>query len=235
MNRQNRKSSALALPHTTMHRLLQLAHEKRQANIQEALSWPKGGSASRPLHVSVFKQGRFEVRLGKPGKEAEWARKPNLDDMWPNLLQDGKNLDVGPAFSDIISLIETTLDAESRALLGALFVRMAFMLDHELDGDFYRFPFASNVELPRFRPVPAQVYLAYIDAIGWNEDVKYRGYHARNAEVGRVNNMLSLANFIAIGLGRAGLGSMLRDVKQRNGLAPISLENAIEAFPLLSS
>ena len=58
--------------------------------------------------------------------------------------------------------------------------------------------------------IPIEVFLHYIDAIAWQEDVKYytlgRGV---NTDIGRTNNLLTYAHFCACLLKRAHWAEML--------------------------
>lgn len=78
------------------------------------------------------------------------------------------------------------------------------------------------------------MFLHYIDAIAWQEDVKYytlgRGV---NTDIGRTNNLLTYAHFCACLLKRAHWADMLN--RYSMGVSPLPKANIPEAFPELNA
>lgn len=174
---------------------------KRTSAIQEALTWPLGPSTGDKLWKTIYKEGDYEVRLGKPGKESEWdGAKQRFHDMTPTIfldgkamtmLRDGREVPFTPTFMEIFaSLLKTSLSkfesGEVSLVLGALLFRSAYMLDHVApsnEADFWHWNPDEQVVAylrehhPFFNengvPVPVMVYLHMLDALALNEDVKY--------------------------------------------------------------
>jgi hypothetical protein len=124
-------------------------------------------------------------------------------------------------------------DSTDLLLIGAVFVSGDFMGDHVKAKTSYRFslPNALGLDEAAVAGVPVPVVLAYVDAIAWNEDVKYQ-IGKTPPSIGRQNTLLTMAHFIAVAACRARLGTLLRDLSHGRGVAPLSIRQAMSYFPL---
>ena len=87
---------------------------------------------------------------------------------------------------------------------------------------------------PNLQP---EVFLAYLDAIGWNEDVKYQtlGYDVtgRQKDNGRVNNMLTYVNIFSVLMHAKKIAHVFAGFANGRGISKITLTRASEVFPYL--
>jgi len=177
---------------------------KRKAMVEEALAWP-GGTRENPLrHVVANLPDGTEVFFLKPGKEA-FRRKPNPHDMTP-VVGDLTELPTFGGLWTILSRI-SMVDFEAFRCVLVLVYRLAYLLDHGPYGSSYRFlpqrEVATSIDalekaVGRVAPKGLYGLLAYLDMLGWNEDIKYhvegglvtfRGKH--KFETGRINTLLT--------------------------------------------
>ena len=127
-------------------------------------------------------------------------------------------------------------------LFGALLYRSAYMLDHVKDGEGH-WRYVPNEEavkeisvaIPTLYNVSVEAFLHYLDALAWNEDVKY---HTLGFDVtkgyGRVNNLLTCANIVAVAAGRVEFYVLAGGFSRPPiGISAISQKMAFEAFPAL--
>lgn len=229
-------------------RLGALSKERRSASIAEALTFPIGGGQLDRLYTQLY--GPFDglsVGVGKPGKEADPARKKvNQNDMTPCLLRDGEDLGYRPSFGDVFSGIqEHALGAESHGqnslqVLGALFFRNAFMLDHvEIRPGIWRYsPPAAALEYleaanPTISGIPVRPLLFLIEALALNEDVKYNPAGSAASASGRQNNLLTCAHITAVFLNLASIGRFVDGMTRGRGVAPLSQQAGLDLFRLL--
>ena len=232
--------ASLALP---LGQLGPLARPRRLAAIHEADGWPAGPNPENPVLKTVYSGGVYEVCLGKPGKE--WSREgqtQNLYDMLPCVRKEGKRLDYTPSFGDIFGALQKLgrADEVSLELLGCLFVRSAFMLDHEKLAAGWRFSPPEEVlrdveaRTPQAGGIPVGVFLQLVDALAWNEDVKYFHRNGDISNTGRPNTLMTCAHIIAVMLGRAELVSFANALSRGRGVAPLPQQRARGLFPPLS-
>ena len=82
--------------------------------------------------------------------------------------------------------------------------------------------------------IPIEAFLVYVDAIAWQEDVKYTtlGKPLRS-DIGRKNNMLTYARFIACLLGRSSYAEMLN--KFSMGVSALPKSEIMLAYPELKT
>ena len=234
----------LALP--SDGRLMDYAQSRRDQAIQEAISWARGTQEERVFHT-VYSSGPYEVRLGKPGKEAKrkgTAENPN--DMLPTIFLDGSRLDKYlPDFTEILKTLAGFRNADyGLRLLGCVLYRAAYMLDHkELAPRSWRLVPPPDVmteverRLPDASGMPVSVFLQFLDALAWNEDVKYESRNLnRRDPMGRTNNLLTYTYFVAMLLGALDEADMVGAVASGRGvarLAKASADRALAAFPML--
>lgn len=226
---------------------LKVAKELRQKSIDDAIALEAGPSKKEMVFHILWKSGKFEVGVGKPGKEVD--RKGdlvNINDMWPYIKEDGSFRTESATFRDVFRDLQHAANKSRRALelLGCLFVRSAFMLDHEIeDGRIVYSPPRPVIDeikkdVSHVYGVPLEVFLQYVETIALNEEVKYytRG-KARGKPfgpgAGRQNNLLSCAHLIAVLLGRAELIDFAYGFSMMRGVSPISLKKAKACFPFL--
>ena len=200
------------------------ARDRRWAAILEARSWPRGPSQSQKAFVSVSPPHEgLTVRLGKPGKEA-FRKKPNELDMTPTVFEGPVALDLLPGFDDIFCEFEVIADTnagggaeQALELVACLLFRSTMMLDHlEIEAGANRWRYTPPVEVleivertvPRMplSELPLRTYLHLLDAIAWNEDVKYSRAATTKSQVprdtGRPNMLATCVTFILMTLGR---------------------------------
>ncbi len=173
--------------------------------ILEALSWASGTSGTPVRHVVASLPGGLDVYFLKPGKEAFERRTPNPHDMTPVV----GDVQYRPAFNDVWTALSSVslLDFEAFRQILVLIYRSAYLLDHEPEGESYRYRpkravLACVEELQsrtgRLLPFGLLGFLHYLDVIGWNEDVKYHVEGgkptftgARGFPTGRINTLLT--------------------------------------------
>lgn len=232
-------------------RLGTLSKERRCDAIREAVSWPGGQDQSHKTYYVVSKNGEYSVALGKPGKEAapDYPR-PNPNDMTPTVLRENLELGFTPSFYDIfrefqhLGIGDGRVPESSLDLVGCLLFRSAFMLDHEerTPGDrtwrwhppesvmTYLDSLAPTMGEP---PLPTRTFLALIDALAWNEDVKYNPDCTVSGGTGRQNTLLTCANIIGVVLDRVPIYAVFGGMTNARGVCPISQTEARRVFPAL--
>lgn len=228
-------------PRSSAHRQHQLT--VKQSLINEAVSWPGKTPRGNFFFTKVWEKGSFSVQLGKYGKEYYREKKPNKNDMMPVVFENGSINEFDASFRAIFRLIEDLQvkgDSDSVIVLACLFIRNAFLVDHQLVNGHYRYiPPQAAIDYLTERVgdhhgVPIEAFLQYVDAIAWNEDVKYNTLgHSINVDVGRTNNMLTYARFCACMLGRSSYAEMLNRYSMGVSALP---KNEIETtFPELKT
>lgn len=226
---------------------LKAAKEIRDKSIQDAIALEGGPSQEEQVFHVFWKEGEFEVGVGKPGKEADRKGElTNKNDMWPYIRQNGSLKVESATFKDVFRDLQHAANKSRRALelLGCLFVRSASMLDHEeKSGKVIYVPPVEILEeikkdVSTLFGVPLEAFLQYTEMIALNEDVKYhtRG-EARGKPfgpgAGRKNNLLTCAHLIAVLLGRAELVDFAYGFSMMRGVSPITMKKAKICFPLL--
>lgn len=192
-------------PPTNKYRQRQLAI--KQSLINEAVSWPGDQEEGKFIFTEVWSGYGYSVKFGKYGKEYYRTIRRNVNDMMPAVFKDGEMVTFDASFRAIFRLVEEQYrchNYDTIITLACIFVREAFLVDHKRVGSTYRYyPPCEAVEylqstIGKHKDVPIEAFLHYIDAIAWQEDVKYHtlGYTV-NKDNGRTNNMLTYANFCA--------------------------------------
>ncbi|MDP3882872.1 MAG: hypothetical protein Q8Q48_02345 [Candidatus Staskawiczbacteria bacterium] len=236
-----------------LKRLLQLDTKEikaakilKEKSIDYAVSLPGGSSVKEKKYHTLWKSGKYEVGVGKPGKEAE-RKNPNINDMWPYIKKNGVFDEQSASFSQIFMELEHMGNKSPHALelLGCLLSRSAYMLDHEILADdvvVYKPPKLImdeiSKEINKVFNVPLPVFLQYLDAIALNEDVKYQrrlnsNGKAYSKSAGRQNNLLTCAHLIAVILKRASIVRFASGFAQQRGVSAISTKQIISCFPML--
>lgn len=239
-----------------------MVYDKRIQLIEIALGW-KGATPKNHFVVHNVWQypsvPSYKVSFGKYGKEyydienARYKGWPNHDipddarkncnDMMPAVFKDGVIVDSFRArFDDIFALLE---DCGHKGLgdvvraLSLLFFRNSLLLDHRIvDGDYRYCPPQELVDyicgnIPEYEGVPMEVYIHALDAIGFNEDVKYytRGLLQRKKGIGRENNMKTYSYAAACVLGHEHWAGFVYKLMRGYGVAPITNRMFATYFP----
>lgn len=223
--------------------------ERRAGRIKEAIAWPGGPSVDKKVYHTIWPESPnetgYSVKLGKPGKEIN-SQRVNVNDMTPSIFLHGNLLQTKGSFTEIFEAIEDLIheDKEAASVVGALLFRSAYMLDHtEISSGVWRLtPPKEAVEYLHSKGktiynLPPAVFLAYLDAIGWNEDVKYKtlGYDVTGKQKmnGRLNNMLTYVNIFGVLMHAKKVAHVFAGFANGRGISSISLTKAAEAFPYL--
>lgn len=198
--------------------------------------------------VWVSDDKKYEVAVGKFGKEYYQNNKTNKrtgikgnnqNDMKPTVFVDGEEVVFDASFKNIFDFIIAVadVDKETARLLGCLFVRNAFLEDHNMDGGKYNYAPPKDIidkvktAVPTFNGIDTEVYLHYVDVIAWNEDVKYWTLEYDLIKgPGRQNNMLTYAHIAAVLLGESSLSGLCMSLIRGMGVAPITLAEVKTIF-----
>lgn len=233
-----------------------IGKERKVARINEAIGWPAGTSQTNKAYQTIWAGKQYEVRLGKPGKEAERLyamcrykdghKGNNPNDMWPCIWDGKRILEKSATFIDVFDELQALMRAEPICLelMACLLFRSAFMVDHvDVGGGRWRYhPPRHIVDIIRtFAPsafgVPVEAFLHYLDALAWNEDVKYHtlGYDVTKGGTGRENNLLTCVNIIGVFLDKIPLSKFAGAfARPPVGISAISRKKAFETFALLN-
>jgi len=223
------------------------AKELRKKSIQDAIVLEIGPSQTDKIFHPIWNSNGFEVGVAKPGKEADPKRKSiNPNDMRPYIKENAVLKTENATFKDISLELEhmATKSPWSLELLGCLFVRSAFMLDHFLVNNKIIYTPPPDVveeikkDITHLFKVPLEVFLQYGEMIALNEDVKYHTKALIRGKpfglgAGRRNNLLSAAHLIAVLLGRASLVNFAYGFSMMRGVSPLSIKEAKICFPFL--
>lgn len=215
----------------------------KQELINEAVSWPGDPIEGQFIFTKVWENGNFSVQFGKYGKEYYRTERRNINDMFPAVFENGEINEFDASFRAIFRLVENLYinhDNEAILVLACLFIRNAFLVDHErINGNFRYNPPQVAIDFLEQRigshhGVPMSAFMQYIDAIAWQEDVKYTtlGKKITN-DVGRTNNMLTYARFCACLLGRSSYAEMLN--KYSMGVSALPKNEIAQTFPELKT
>lgn len=229
-------------PRSGKYRKHQLA--VKESLINEAISWPGDPIKGKYVFTKVWEHGNFSVKFGKYGLEyyREGAKK-NINDMMPVVFEDSSIKEFDASFTAIFKLIENLHrdgDTDSIIVLACLFIRDAFLVDHKLVDNHYRYippqvaiDFLTE-QVGSHLDIPIEAFLQYVDAIAWQEDVKYftRGYSI-SVDTGRTNNLLTYARFCACLLNRCYFADLLN--RYSMGTSPLPKGEIATTFPELKT
>ena len=230
------------------------AKDAKFERIDNSINFPSGNSLETKVYTTIWRDSEYFVKLGKPGKEVfrklkvdekGWAiGKLNTNDMTPTMYR-GNQIIEKPAsfteiFAELIRLNET--NKESLELLGCLFFRSAFLLDHIKRGNNWCYEPSEEVinkiesDVGTIAGLPVRLFLHFLDALAWNEDTKY--FTTMDAKklmdgVGRINNLLTCVHLITCLLGKTDLASFLGKFAQMRGVSVLTPATFIEALPHL--
>jgi hypothetical protein len=231
-----------------------ISGKKREDRIAEAISWNSGVVGNLEYHT-IFSEGEYSIRLGKPGKEAaqdynmckykDGHRGNNPNDMRPvifknNILQENQVA----SFTEIFNELQTLgrADEYSLELIACLLFRSAYMIDHiETLSGIWRYDIPVEIlnkieeKLPIADNIPIKVFLHFLDALAWNEDTKYHtlGFNIKDG-TGRKNNLLTCVNLIGVLLNKVPISKFAGSFSRPPiGISAISNKEALQIFPLL--
>jgi len=231
------------------------SYAKRIIAVNEAISWPSG-TIGNPCYSVVWNNNDYEIRLGKPGKEAapgynrctykDKHKGNNPNDMIPEIFMNGQRvLEIPSSFTEIFDELQKLHEEsiEASELVACLIFRSAFMIDHiEISLDKWRYSPPADIiteingYISEIGGVPAEVFLAFIDTIALNEDVKYHtlGYNIKDG-YGRENNLLTCVHILAVLLNKARMSKLAGGFSSRPaGVSKINKRLALEIFSMLS-
>lgn len=215
----------------------------KQSLIDEAIAYPGTTPKDNMTFTKIWGKGEYSVAFGKYGKEYYRTLKQNVNDMAPTIFKGGVVCNYDASFRAIFRLSENLKnsgDVKSLLIIGCLFIRNAFLVDHEYiaEGCRYSIPLAAlnylQEHVREHAGIPIEVFLMYVDAIAWQEDVKYFTLgKAITSDIGRKNNMLTYARFIACLLGRSSYAEMLN--KFSMGVSVLPKSEIPSTFPELNT
>ena len=216
----------------------------KKALIEEAIAYQGSTEKGELIFTEIWSNGDYSVKFGKYGKEyyREGAKR-NINDMAPTIFRNDEKCEYDASFRAIFRLSERLKNAgdkKSLVILGCLFVRNAFLVDHFQTEQGYRYQIPCkaldylNNHVGEYAGIPIEAFLVYVDAIAWQEDVKYTtlGKPLRS-DIGRKNNMLTYARFIACLLGRSSYAEMLN--KFSMGVSALPKSEIMLAYPELKT
>ncbi len=217
--------------------------EMKQALIDEAKSYPGSTERGTFIYTQIWGNDEYAVKFGKFGKEYYREEKRNINDMAPTIFRNNEVCEYDASFRAIFRLLENLKndgDDKSVLILGCLFVRNAFMVDHKHTEEGYRYeiPHAAldylKDNVGEHAGIPIDAFLMYVDAIAWQEDVKYTTLGKKiTSDVGRKNNMLTYARFAACLLGRSSYAEMLN--KFSMGVSNLPKNEIATTYPELKT
>ncbi len=235
-------------------------YNKRIKMIQNALDWAGASPKNNMIIHNVWKypaDPSYVVCFGKYGKEyyqlASQAKhsqadiedkdRKNCNDMKPAVFKDGVIVDSFRArFNDIFSLLE---DCGKQGMtdvvkaLSILFFRNALLIDHTIvSGKYCYCPPQELIDficsnITEYEGIPMEVYLHALDAIGFNEDVKYytQGKLQKRNGIGRENNMKTYCYAAACVLGEENWSGFIYKLMKTFGVSPITNKMFADYFP----
>lgn len=212
--------------------------------IEEAISYPGTTPRGNYIYTKIWERDEYSVKFGKYGKEYyREGDKRNANDMAPTIFRNDEVCEYDASFRAIFRLLENLKnrgDVNSLIILGCLFVRNAFLVDHHETENGYRYviPQAAleylQENIGNHAGIPIEAFLMYVDAIAWQEDVKYTTLGKKiTSDVGRKNNMLTYARFIACLLGRSSYAEMLNRFSM--GVSNLPKNEIADTFPELNT
>lgn len=216
----------------------------KQSLIAEAISYPGNTTQGKFKYTTIWKNDEYAIKFGKFGKEYyREGNKRNINDMAPTIFKNNKICEYDASFRAIFRLSENLKnnnDLNSLLILGCLFIRNAFLVDHKKTNKGYRYVIPRlaldylTKHVGNHAGIPIEVFLMYVDAIAWQEDVKYTTLGKKiTDDVGRKNNMLTYARFIACLLGRSSYAEMLN--KFSMGVSNLPKKEIPQTFPELKT
>lgn len=234
---------------------------KRIDLINIALQWEGATPNNTFIMHNVWEypqDSTYKVCFGKYGKEyyevssdyknmddedIPKSERKNCNDMKPTIFRNRQIVDSFRArFDDIFKLLE---DCGHRGLtevvkaFSILFFRNALLIDHTNDNGNYCYNPPQELinfictSMPEYEGVPMEVYIHALDAIGYNEDVKYftKQLLQKKTGIGRENNMRTYSYAAACVLGDENWAGFVYKLMRGYGVAPITNEMFATCFP----
>ena len=214
---------------------------------------------SRNIEISFMKPGK-EAALDWtrcPYKNGSRGNNPNdmlpiieIDGVQPVLnLGDGESQNI--SFEDVFEIIDRLKRGNEEVLdvLGTLFCRMSLLADHEYEPAFggdvvYKIPEKSLQFLEEntnpeeeLAGLPPYALLHLLDALAWQEDVKYHTLgHNIHSGTGARNNLLTYAHAIAVFLNRRSFSKFAGSfARPPAGISALPYTQMVDFFPLLKN
>ncbi len=227
---------------------------KREQLINVATCWSGNTNQGSYIFHNIWKSQTspiYIVSMGKYGKEYYQAGATghgvkNCQDMRPTIICENSVVtSVKGGFDDIFKLMEHCKEVGKAEVLKAfavLFFRNALLLDHDIVSNKYSYnppleliTFICN-EIPQWEGVPMEVYIHFLDAIGYNEDVKYKtqGRLSASNGIGRENNMKTYVYIICCILGLENWSDFIYKLMRNYGVAAITNSMIAKNFPELN-
>ncbi|MBP7359599.1 MAG: hypothetical protein KA955_09725 [Prevotella sp.] len=236
-------------------------YSKRIDLINIALQWEGTIPKNTFIMHNVWEypqDSTYKVCFGKYGKEyyevsSDYkdmddvdipnGERKNCNDMKPTIFRNGQIVDSFRArFDDIFKLLEDCGHnglTEVVKAFSMLFFRNALLIDHTNDNGNYIYNPPQELinficaSMPKYEGVPMEVYIHALDAIGYNEDVKYftKQLLQKRTGVGRENNMRTYSYAAACVLGDENWAGFIYKLIRGYGVAPITNEMFASYFP----
>tara|TARA_Y100000310_G_scaffold344459_1_gene457334 strand:- start:750 stop:1595 length:846 start_codon:yes stop_codon:yes gene_type:complete len=250
-------NSILKLPN---EKLTSFARNRRMEAFKEAISWESGQNQNNRKITILYPLREYSVAVGKPGKEAHPDYKGfvhyitkqkgnNPNDMNPQILKNGVKIDKDFTFEEMFEHVESLMHSDLFALelLGMLFFRAAFMLDHKKDknGNWRYYPPEEIIKIVERKissvlDIPTLVFLHFLEVLSLNEDIKADagGYGDFKQDYGRINTLLTFSNLVVVLLNRKSIARFAGQfTRPPRGMAPIAKTQKgklFEFYPLLN-
>lgn len=225
------------------------ANARKARLVQAAIALNGSTTKGTYIYHSVWTSpdGVYEVSMGKFGKEyyettlkrTDGTIGNNPNDMKPTLFKNGVEITAFASFDEIFRFFEDVyrISVEAIQLIGCLMYRNAFLIDFVPDTEF-SFKYAPPQDVvdkiksivPEWEGIDIEAFIHYLDAIAWNEDIKYYslGYHVEKPRVGRTNNMLTYVHIISLLLGHQSLSKFCGAFSRGYGVAPLTKAEIIQ-------
>lgn len=224
-------------------------YNKRLELINIATEWPGSEEKNHFIIHKIWEypvDPSYSICFGKYGKEYYEIKngvQKNANDMKPCVFKDGQIVDsFRGRFDDIFALLENLhrdgKDDVVRAF-AVLFFRNSILLDHSIvNGEYYYTPDQELVDyicenIPEYEGIPMEVYIHVLDAIGYNEDVKYftQGLLQKKTGIGRENNMKTYSYAAICVLGHENWAGFIYKLMRGYGVAPVTNKMFAQYFP----
>jgi hypothetical protein len=173
--------------------------------IKEALSWPSGTRDSQNrVSVDILPDGT-EFLFLKPGKEVFNDKRPNPNDMTPQIGIERERYNFEDIWNYLAKISMVDFDAFKAVL--TLVYRNAYLVDHVREGNGVRYRPSRDIlscidelasTVGHVLPNGLLGMMHFLNILGWNEDMKYQTESNfllfnpnHKTDIGRINTLLS--------------------------------------------